>query len=69
MGKQRLSQLFLIMAGLNAFIGAAAASMDVKYFVAGLGTGALFYYLRHVLNSEGNSLLTNILHKVARAFD
>ncbi len=69
MGKEKLSQLFLFMAGLNAFIGAAAASLDVTYLAAGLGTAALFYYMRHVLNSGKDGALKNILHKAARAFD
>jgi hypothetical protein len=67
MGKERISQLFLFMAGLNAFIGAATARLDVIYFIAGLGTAALFYYLRYVLNSETDSTLRNILESAARA--
>lgn len=69
MVKQKLSQLFLFMAGLNAFIGAAAAKLDVTYFAAGLGTGALFYYLRYVLRSDKQEgALKNILETAARAF-
>jgi len=54
------------MTGLNAFIGAAAARLDIMFFIAGLGTGALFYYLRLVLNSENDSTLKNILTSAAR---
>jgi hypothetical protein len=61
MGKEKLSQILLFFAGLNAFIGAAAAKLDVIYLIAGLGTGALCYYLRYELNSEKESTLKNLL--------
>jgi 4-hydroxybenzoate polyprenyltransferase len=55
-------------AGLYAFIG-AAARLDVIYFIAGLGTAALFYYLCKVLNSDKqDGVLKNTLIIAARAF-
>jgi hypothetical protein len=57
------------MAGLNAIIGAAAARLDVIYFIAGLGTAALFYYARRTLLSDKSSSLKNILELAARAFN
>ena len=53
MGEKRLSH----MVGLNIFKGAAAARLSVIYFLAGLGTGALYYYFRHILRREGGSKL------------
>lgn len=65
-GRQKLSQLFLFMAGLNAFIGAVTAKLDIMYLIAGLGAGALFYYLRYILRSEGDSILKRLLESAAR---
>lgn len=66
MRKEKLEQLLLFMAALNAFVGAAAAKLDPIYFVAGLGTAALFYYARHVLKSDRDSVLKSILQAVSK---
>jgi hypothetical protein len=65
MGKDTLSNLLLLFAGMNAVAGGAVAKLDLTYLVAGLGTGALLYYCWRVLNSEKDSLLKRILTKAA----
>jgi hypothetical protein len=57
------------MAGLNLIVGVAAAKLDLKYFAAGLGTAALFYYARRTLLSEKDSIFKTVLNKFARAFN
>jgi hypothetical protein len=69
MGKQKLSEIFLFMTGLNITVGAAAAKLDMAYLFAGVVTGTIFYYLRYVLRSEGKSLLNKFLNAAARALD
>lgn len=65
MGKEYLSQLLLLASGMNVAVGVATAKFDIVYLIAGTVTGALFYYLRHVLNSNKEGTLKNILTKAA----